>query len=74
MTPINEAMDAGIPVVTVNITSPQSKSPLWIGPDRITNGQALADKLKESLAAAGKTEGLIVLGSVDQASRPSKSG
>ena len=56
-------MEAGIPVVTVNITSPDSMSPLWIGPDQITNGLALAEKLKEALAAAGKSEGLIVLGS-----------
>jgi ABC-type sugar transport system substrate-binding protein len=61
--PINEAIDAGIPVVTVNITSPESKSPLWIGPDQVTNGRALAEKLKEALTAAGKSDGLIVLGS-----------
>jgi ABC-type sugar transport system substrate-binding protein len=61
--PINQAMEAGIPVVTVNITSPESQSPLWIGPDQITNGLALAEELKAALAEAGKTEGLIVLGS-----------
>jgi ABC-type sugar transport system substrate-binding protein len=63
VTPINQAMEAGIPVVTVNITSPDSMSPLWIGPDQVTNGRALAEKLKEALTGAGKSEGLIVLGS-----------
>jgi ABC-type sugar transport system substrate-binding protein len=38
-------------------------SPLWIGPDQVTNGRALAEKLKEALTEAGKSEGLIVLGS-----------
>jgi ABC-type sugar transport system substrate-binding protein len=61
--PIKEATDAGIPVQTSNVTSPGSAALAWFGQDEYQSGVLLAQALQKILAAAGKTDGLIVVGS-----------
>lgn len=60
--PIKEVMDAGIPVVTANITSEQSGAPSWFGQDEYQSGVIMAEQLKKYLAAAGKKSGKIAVG------------
>ena len=60
--PITQAVDAGIPVVTANITSPNSKASTWFGQDEYNSGILLGSKIREMLEAGGKTSGKIVIG------------
>ncbi len=60
--PIKQAVDAGIPVVTANVTSAGSVSAAWFGQDEYQSGVLLATELRRSLAAAGKHEGKLVVG------------
>jgi ABC-type sugar transport system substrate-binding protein len=62
VSPIREATDAGIPVQTANVTSPDSAALAWFGQDEYQSGVLLAQALQEILAAADKTEGQIVVG------------
>lgn len=61
-TPIQEAIDAGIPVATTNVISPNSAAPVWVGQDEYTSGVTLGTELRGFLEEAGTTEGLIVVG------------
>src|SRR3712207_5893126 len=61
--PIQEAVDAGIPVATANVTSPESAAGLWVGQDEYQSGVILAGELRRILEEAGTTEGLVVAGS-----------
>ncbi len=61
--PIQEAVDAGIPVATANVTSPESAARLWVGQDEYQSGVVLAGELRRILEEQGITEGLIVAGS-----------
>src|ERR1041385_4082823 len=60
--PIKEAADAGIPVLTANITSEGSASESWFGQDEFQSGVILAGELKKMLEAQGKKSGKIVVG------------
>ena len=60
--PIKEAVDAGIPVATANITSEGSASQSWFGQDEYQSGVILATELKKMLEAAGKKNGKILVG------------
>src|SRR5262245_51587958 len=60
--PIDEAVEAGIPVVTANVTSPRSKAAAWFGQGEYRSGVILAGELKQALKAAGKSGGRIVVG------------
>lgn len=60
--PIKEAADAGIPVVTANITSDGSAAESWFGQDEYQSGVILARELKKRLEAVGKKSGKIVVG------------
>ena len=60
--PIKEVMEAGIPVVTANITSEGSGSPSWFGQDEFQSGVIMAEQLKKQLEAAGKKSGKIAVG------------
>lgn len=62
VTPIQEAADAGIPVLTANVTSPGSAATGWFGQDEHNSGVILAKELRKLLEAAGKREGKIVVG------------
>jgi simple sugar transport system substrate-binding protein len=62
VTPIQGAIDAGIPVATANVTSPDSAAPLWVGQDEYQSGVILAEELRGLLDEAGVTEGTVVAG------------
>lgn len=58
--PINKAIEAGIPVLTLNVHSPESKAPAWFGQDEFGSGKTLAQELLKYIQ--DKPEGEIVLG------------
>jgi simple sugar transport system substrate-binding protein len=62
VTPIRRAADAGVPVLTANVTSPNSAARAWFGQDEYQSGVVLAGELRKLLAAAGKAEGKVVVG------------
>lgn len=62
VTPIRRATDAGVPVLTANVTSPGSAARAWFGQEEFQSGVILAGELRKLLEAAGKTEGKVVVG------------
>jgi ABC-type sugar transport system substrate-binding protein len=60
--PISEAIKAGTPVLTANMTSPKSGAEAWFGQDEYQSGVILAAELKKLLDAAGIKGGKIVVG------------
>lgn len=60
--PIKEAVDAGIPVATANITSDGSAAESWFGQDEYQSGVILATELRKLLEAEGKKNGKILAG------------
>jgi len=60
--PIKEAVDAGIPVVTANITSEDSAAEAWFGQDEYQSGVILATEMRKLLEAEGKKSGKILAG------------
>jgi len=63
ITPIQEAVDKGIPVLTANLRCPGSVASAWIGQNSYQSGLILARQILETLPAAGKMDGEIVVGS-----------
>ena len=61
--PIQETVEMGIPVLTANLRCPNSASSTWFGQDSYQSGLTLSHQLLKSLAAAGKTDGEIVVAS-----------
>src|SRR5439155_8801014 len=59
---IQDAVTAGIPVVTANVTSPESKASAWFGQDEYKSGVLLAREMRKLLEAGGKLEGKISVG------------
>jgi len=62
ITPIRQATEAGIPVLTTNVPSPDSAATAWFGIDEYAGGKLLAEELRKSLKDAGKLDGQIVVG------------
>ena len=62
VTPIRQATEAGIPVVTANVTSPGSTATAWFGQDEFESGVILAGALRKFLAAQNRTDGRIIVG------------
>jgi len=62
VTPIRQATEAGIPVLTANVTSPGSTATAWFGQDERASGVILATELRKFLAAQNKLEGRIIVG------------
>ncbi len=60
--PIRQAVAAGVPVVTANVTSEGSKAAAWFGQDEFQSGVILAAELRKILEASGKLEGKIIAG------------
>jgi ABC-type sugar transport system substrate-binding protein len=60
--PIKEATDAGIPVMTANVTSPGSTAAAWFGQDEYNSGVLLGQELRKILEGQGTTKGKIVVG------------
>lgn len=62
VTPIRQATEAGIPVLTANVNSPGSTATCWCGQDEHQSGVILAGELRKALTAAGKLQGRIIAG------------
>lgn len=62
VTPIRQATEAGIPVLTANVTSPGSTATARFGQDEYASGIILATELRKFLAAQNKQEGRIIVG------------
>src|SRR5687768_10548801 len=62
VTPIRQATEAGIPVLTANVTSPGSTAATWFGQDEYASGVILANELRKLLAAQNRHEGRIIVG------------
>jgi len=60
--PIDKAMDAGIPVVTIDADSPQSKRLCYVGTDWYTLGQELGEALMEEIGGKGKIAATMLVG------------
>ncbi len=61
--PIKEATDAGIPVMTANVTAPGSTASAWFGQDEYNSGVILGQELRKIMEAAGTKSGKVVVGS-----------
>src|SRR6185503_14816909 len=57
VSPIRRALKASIPVVTANITSPDSEAPAWFGQDEYQSGVLLAQTLIKRLGARAAEPG-----------------
>lgn len=60
--PINKAMDAGIPVVTIDADAPDSKRLCYVGTDWYTLGQDLANALAKEIGNKGKVAMIGLVG------------
>jgi len=68
VTPIKEATDKGIPVMTANVLSPDSTASAWFGQAEFNSGVAIGKELVKQFTAAGVTEGEVVVGQCSPAS------
>ncbi|MBI3870282.1 MAG: substrate-binding domain-containing protein [Verrucomicrobia bacterium] len=62
VTPIRQATEAGIPVLTANVMSRESAARGWFGQDEFNSGALLATRLRKLLAEQNTAEGRIVVG------------
>src|SRR5258705_7519807 len=62
VTPIRQATEAGIPVLTANVTSPGSTATTWFGQDEFASGVTLAAELRKFLDVQNKGAGQIIVG------------
>jgi ABC-type sugar transport system substrate-binding protein len=62
ITPIQQAVDAGIPLVGANVTGLETALTAWVGQDEYNSGVILGGQMLEQLEAAGKTEGKVAVG------------
>src|SRR5580765_25354 len=62
VTPIRQATEAGIPVLTANVTSTGSAAKAWFGQGEYNSGILLANELKKFLTSQNKQEGQIIVG------------
>ena len=62
VTPIRQAVEGGIPVLTANVASHGSAATTWFGQDEYASGVTLAAELSKALAAENKLEGRIIVG------------
>ena len=63
VTPIQQAVDQGVPVVGFNVTALDSALRTWVGQDDYASGVTLGRELIRQLDAAGATTGTIAVGS-----------
>jgi ABC-type sugar transport system substrate-binding protein len=69
ITPIQQAVDAGIPLVGANVTALETAMQTWVGQDEYNSGVILGGELLKKLEAAGQTEGQIVVGTCAAAAK-----
>lgn len=69
ITPIQQAVDQGVPLVGANVTALDSALTTWVGQDEYNSGVILGGEMKKQLDAAGITEGKIAVGICDPAAQ-----
>lgn len=62
ITPIQQAADAGVPLVGANVTGLETALTSWVGQDEYNSGVILGGELLTQFEAAGVTEGKIAVG------------
>ena len=62
ITPIQEAVDQGVPVVGANVTGLETAMKTWVGQDEYNSGVILGGELLKQFEAAGVSEGKIAVG------------
>ena len=62
ITPIQEAVDQGVPLVGANVTSLDSALKTWVGQDEYNSGVILGGEMLKALDKAGVTAGKVAVG------------
>jgi ribose transport system substrate-binding protein len=62
ITPIQEAVDQGVPLVGANVTGLDTALTAWVGQDEYNSGVILGDEMRKAFDAAGITEGKSAVG------------
>ncbi len=62
ITPIQEAVDQGVPVVGANVTGLETAMKAWVGQDEYNSGVILGGEFLKQFEAAGVSEGKIAVG------------
>ncbi|MGH2617317.1 MAG: sugar ABC transporter substrate-binding protein [Thermomicrobiales bacterium] len=69
ITPIQIAVDQGVPLVGANVTSLDSALSTWVGQDEYNSGVILGGEMLKQFEAAGVSEGKIAIGICDPAAQ-----
>jgi ribose transport system substrate-binding protein len=62
ITPIQEAVDQGVPLVGANVTGLNTGLTAWVGQDEFNSGVILGQEMLKGFEAAGISEGKIAVG------------
>src|SRR3954471_13567609 len=62
ITPIQEAVDQGVPVIGANVTGLETAMKAWVGQDEYNSGVILGHELLKQFETAGVSEGKIAVG------------
>ena len=62
ITPIQQAVDQGVPLVGANVTGLETALTAWVGQDEYNSGVILGEEMLKQFEAAGITEGKIAVG------------
>ena len=62
VTPIQEAVDQGVPLVGANVTALDSAMTTWVGQDEYNSGLILGQEMLKAFDAAGISEGKVAVG------------
>ena len=69
ITPIEQAVDAGVPLVGANVTGLETALAAWVGQDEYNSGVILGGELLKHYEAAGISEGKIAVGTCAAAAK-----
>src|SRR5215208_4488919 len=67
ITPIQQAVDQGVPLVGANVTALDSALTTWVGQDEYNSGVILGGEMLKKLEEAGVNDGQIAVGICDPA-------
>ena len=62
ITPIQQAADAGVPMVGANVTGLDTALTAWVGQDEYNSGVILGEEMLKAFEEAGVSEGKIAIG------------
>ncbi len=62
ITPIQQAVDQGVPMVGANVTGLETALTAWVGQDEYNSGVILGEEMLKAFEAAGISEGKIAVG------------